>query len=293
MTDDKYLKAENALRQWGFTKTETAERFSPDSPRIIHKVTADNEQYIIKGIPDTKPESVIKGNLAAHRYLGSRELAPRVFAASDGRYYVKEGGYWFFLMEFIDGEPMKATPENEYLLGQLAKRIHSFGDYDCPSGLNDDKSRFYGWFPDKSFKAEFDALLDSLPDFGRLDRCFIHTDLGSRNAMIASDGRPVLIDLDDAGNRSRFLDLGWAFIMQFTEHDEEMHLSYRFDLAKAFLDGYYGTDVPRSEYDLIWQGAVFMHISYMKCYGEDAVEPLWAILKYGLEQKERLWELIK
>lgn len=51
--------------------------------------------------------------------------------------------------------------------------------------------------------------------------------------------------------------------------------------------------MPRSEYDLIWQGAVFMHISYMKCYGEDAVEPLWAILKYGLGQKERLWELIK
>lgn len=292
MADDGYPKAYSALRQWGFTEIEIAERFSSGSPRIIYKVTADKEQYIIKGIPDSVPESVIKGNIAAHRHLGMRELAPCAVNLPDGRYYIRSDGYWFCLMDFIDGEPMKATTENEYILGQLAKRIHSIKDYDHPSGLNDDKSRFYDWFPDKPFKAEFDVLLNNLPDFGKIDRCFIHSDLGPHNVMLASNGRPVLIDLDDAGIGSRFLDLGWAFIMQFTEHDEEMRLSYRFDLAKAFLEGYYGADVPRSEYDLIWHGAVFMHISYMKCYGEDAVEPLWTILKYGIEQKEKLWDLL-
>ncbi len=78
----------------------------------------------------------------------------------------------------------------------------------------------------------------------------------------------MLIDLDDAGIGSRYLDLGWAFIMQFVEHTEQMRLSYRFDLAQAFLEGYYGTArISRMEYDLLWQGAVYMHISYMQSYG--------------------------
>lgn len=46
----------------------------------------------------------------------------------------------------------------------------------------------------------------------------------------------------------------------------------------------------RNEYDLIWKGAVFMHISYMQTYGPYAVDSLWAILNYGMAQKEKLWE---
>ena len=33
-----------------------------------------------------------------------------------------------------------------------------------------------------------------------------------------------------------------------------------------------------------------MHIAYMQCYGPDAVESLWSILKYSMEQKETLWK---
>lgn len=155
---------------------------------------------------------------------------------------------------------MAVTVENERLLGELAKQLHSLCGYKYASALNEDKQRFYDWFSDKPYKEEFDKILDTLPDFGNYDRCFIHTDLG------------------------------WAFIMQFTEHTEDMRLSYRFDLAKAFLNGYYGENpIPREEYDLLWKGAVYMHISYMQCYGPYAVDSLWSILKYGLEQKEKLW----
>ncbi len=33
--------------------------------------------------------------------------------------------------------------------------------------------------------------------------------------------------MDDSGIGSRYLDLGWPFIMQFVEHTDEMVLSYR------------------------------------------------------------------
>ncbi|MDE6608185.1 MAG: phosphotransferase [Lachnospiraceae bacterium] len=269
---------------------EILERLGNDSARLIYKVKADGKISLLKGIPDEKPESAIRGNTEAHKFLGEKEIAPRIITAADGGLYQKSGGYWFYLTEFIDGQPMEATVENERLLGELAKQLHSLQGYKYASALNEDKQRFYDWFSDKPYKEEFDKILDTLPDFGNYDRCFIHTDLGPHNAMIAMDGKPILVDLDDSGTGSRYLDLGWAFIIQFTEHTEDMRLSYRFDLAKAFLNGYYGENpIPREEYDLLWKGAVYMHISYMQCYGPYAVDSLWSILKYGLEQKEKLW----
>lgn len=289
MDSTKYINI--ILQHWNFTEVEIVEQFHKDSPRPIFKVKTDEKFYLLKGIPDSKPESVIAGNISAHKYLGNEKgIAPCVIPLSDGSFYIKVDSFWFYLMEFIDGQNMEATPENEYLLGQIVKKLHSCTDYNYPSGLNEDKSRFYGWFTDKPFKTEFDAILDTLPDFEKLDRCFIHTDLGPHNSMIRNSGEAVLIDLDDAGIGSRYLDLGWAFIMQFVEHTEDMQLSYRFDLAEAFLKGYYGDEqISRDEYDLLWYGAAYMHISYMKCYGPGAVDSLWMILKFGLEQKERLW----
>ena len=46
----------------------------------------------------------------------------------------------------------------------------------------------------------------------------------------------------------------------------------------------------RDEYDPLFYGAEQMHISYMQTYGPYAVNSLWKILKYGMEQKETLWK---
>lgn len=123
---------------------------------------------------------------------------------------------------------------------------------------------------------------------------YIHSDIGPHNSMRRNTGELVFIDLDDAGVGSRYLDLGWPFIMQFVDLNhstKEMH--YRFDLAKAFLSGYYENDrISENEYDLLWYGAIFMHISYMQCYGPYAVDSLWNILKFGIEQKDILWNYI-
>ncbi len=282
------------LRHWNFSKIQVREQIHQDSPRLIFRIEADGGFYILKGIPEEKPEDVIIGNVSAHRFLGNdKGIAPRIFEMTNGGFYVKENGFWFYLTEFIEGVPMSASEENEVLLGRLARQYHSYTGYNLPSGLNEDKHRFYEWFRARDFKGEFDAILDTLPDFSRLERCFIHTDLGPHNTIINTAGRAILIDLDDAGAGSRYLDLGYPFIFQFVEHDDKMNLQYRFDYAKAFLKGYYESKKPqRTEYDLLWHGAVYMHISYMKCYGEDAVDSLWRILKFGIEQKERLWEML-
>ena len=183
-------------------------------------------------------------------------------------------------------------PEDEYRLGQTAKKLHSLQGYHLKSPDSQGKKRFYEWFRDRPFVREFDAILNSIPDFEKLDQCFIHSDMGPHNAMLSRDGRVVFIDLDDSGIGSRYLDLGWPFIMQFVDFNHETEeMRYRFDLAESFLKGYYGEKgISREEYDLIFYGAEQMHISYMQSYGPYAVDSLWKILNYGMNQKEKLWK---
>lgn len=302
MYDPQNINLHEILTYWGFSDTELIQYFHPDSPRIVAKIRNGNNYYILKGIPDTRDgelrgEQTIRGNVLAHQFLGNQNgIAPRIFPTKcdQQKYYLKKDGYWFYLIEFIQGRPMQETPEDELMLGKLARVLHSLEGYSSPSALNENKQRFYSWFSEKPFKAAFDMLLDNLPDFSRYDRCLIHTDLGPHNTIVRINGDAVLIDLDDSGIGSRYLDLGWAFIMQFVEHTENMQLSYRYNLALAFLKGYYGTThISEKEYDLLWQGAVYMHISYMQSYGPDAVDSLWKILQFGLAQKPVLWKMIK
>ena len=204
---------------------------------------------------------------------------------------MNDQGRWFYLMEFIDGRQMEETPEDEYKLAQAVRKMHALQGYPLKSPMTQSKERYYTWFRDRAFVNEFDAILDALPDFEKLDQCFVHTDIGPHNAMLRTNGEVVFIDLDDTGIGSRYLDLGWPFIMQFVDYNhetEEMH--YRFDLAQSFLRGYYGEKgMSREEYDLLFAGAIQMHISYMQTYGPYAVDSLWAILRFGMEQKERIF----
>lgn len=284
------------MQRYGFSNIKLLEQFHKDSSRLICKVSADDKIFMIRGLPEITAKDTIEGNVSAHAYLGNcKQLSPRIICMPDGANYTKEAGYWFYVLEYIAGEHLKENETDEKELGRVLRKLHTYSDYSYPSGLDEDKTDFYGWFSDKRFKKEFDAILDRLPDFNKLDRCFIHSDMGPHNSLRTVNGDIVLIDLDDAGIGSRYLDLGWPFIMQFVKYNRTTRqMRYRMDLAEAFLSGYYeGNKITRSEYDLLWQGAIFMHISYMQDYGPEAVEPLWEILKFGIEQKEELWQLIE
>ena len=280
---------------WELENPCIEEQLKDEPVRPVFKIKTDSGRYILKGFSCEMPESTIAGNVRAHLFLGNEKgLAPRIIPAKTGKYYVCDNEYWFYLMEFIEGRQIQETPDDEFLLGKVARQLHELEGYSEKSPFSQSKSKFYEWFRDRDFVKEFDAILDEIPDFELLDQCFVHTDLGPHNAMLDKDGKVVFVDLDDAGIGSRYLDLGWPFIMQFVDfnHDTE-EMKYRFDLAESFLRGYYGeADIKRDEYDLLFFGAEQMHISYMQTYGPYAVDSLWKILKYGMEQKEVLWEMI-
>ncbi len=285
------IQLQAVLEHWDLLHPRVEKRLQEKSPRLVYRIGGDSGRYVLKGFPRDVREDVIRSNVKAHLFLGNeKNLAPRIFPLKTGEYYIPDQGYWFYLMEFIEGRQMEETPEDEYRIGQAAKALHRLRGYTLKSPEIQSKKRFYEWFRDRGFAGEFDAVLDTLPDFEKLDQCFVHTDIGPHNTMLRQDGAVVFIDLDDAGIGSRYLDLGWPFIMQFVDFDTE-EMNYRFDLAESFLRGYYGEAGPtREEYDLLFFGAEQMHISYMQSYGPDAVDSLWEILKYGMSQKEALWD---
>ena len=287
---------ETVLKNWKLDNPEIGERFNDNSPRLIFRIHTCSQDYVLKGQPCSISEDTVKSNVSAHLFLGNKNgMAPKVYPTKTREFYISDQGYWFYLMEFIEGRQMEETPEDEYKIGQAARKLHALQDYDIKSPDPYTKPLFYTWFRDRSFVKEFDAILDSIPDFEMLDQCFVHTDIGPHNTMLKSDGKVMFIDLDDTGIGSRYLDLGWPFIMQFVDLNHETdEMNYRFDLAKSFMRGYFGEDeILREEYDLIFYGAMQMHISYMQSYGPDAVEALWQILLFGMEQKELLWEMLQ
>ena len=293
MQDKVQIQA--VLDRWDLKNPSIEKQLQEKSPRLIFKIKTDSGCFVLKGYPCKTPEDTIKSNVQAHLFLGKEKgLAPRVYPLKTGQYYTCDQGYWFYLMEFIEGRQMEETPEDEYRIGQAARELHKLQGYNRVSPDSQSKKRFYEWFRDKPFVKEYDAILDEIPDFEKLEQCFVHTDIGPHNTMLSQEGKVVFIDLDDTGIGSRYLDIGWPFIMQFVDYNqdtEEMH--YRFDLAKSFLKGYYGEkNITRKEYDLLFYGAEQMHISYMQSYGPYAVDSLWMILKYGMSQKETLWDMI-
>ncbi|WP_022762988.1 hypothetical protein [Butyrivibrio sp. AD3002] len=80
---------------WDLDNPEIGERFNEESARLMFKIKTETQDYLLKGLPDSVPESTIKSNTSAHLYLGNENgMAPGIFAAKDGNYYIKDHGNW-------------------------------------------------------------------------------------------------------------------------------------------------------------------------------------------------------
>jgi hypothetical protein len=107
------------------------------------------------------------------------------------------------------------------------------------------------------------------------------------------NGQLIFIDLDDAGIGSKYIDLGYPLICQFVRfHNSKL----KFDElnAIAFYRGYQLNHLlNEDEIELTFQGAVFMQMMYMNSFGDNAIDAMWSILEYGLNNKELLKSAIR
>ena len=161
----KKVQLQAVLEHWELRNPCTEEQLNGKPPRLVYKIKTDSGQFVLKGFPCKTPETTISSNVQAHLFLGNDyNLAPRLYRLKDGRYYFCEQGYWFYLMEFIEGRQMEETPKDAYMIGQAARKLHSLKDYSRKTPDDQSKKRFYEWFRDLPFVREFDAILDKIPD---------------------------------------------------------------------------------------------------------------------------------
>ena len=158
------------LEHWNLCNPCVEGQLNEKSPRLIFKISTDSGRFVLKGFPCEISETRIRSNVRAHLFLGKeKDFAPQIYPLKEGGYYVSDQGYWFYLMGYIEGRQMKETPEDEYRIGVATRKLHNLQGYSLKSPEIQSKRRFYEWFRDRSFVKEFDAILDNIPDFERLD----------------------------------------------------------------------------------------------------------------------------
>lgn len=280
---------------WSFNEVEQLDKYDVWGERLVERYRVDGKDVVLKGI-GTVNEDVIISNVKAHQFLGNDHgMAPSIINTKFGSTHIKINDYYFYLMSYIDGRQLEDTVEDCIKLRDATRRMHELNEYPYTSPLYsiEKRKKYRSWFDDQTFKEEFNTIIDGLIDFDMKEKCFIHTDIGPHNAKLDADGNVVFVDLDDAGYGPKDLDLGWPFIMQFVDHNKETgEMKYQFDLAVGFLKGYFsGNPIPQEVFDDLWDGAIYMHISYMKVYGPEAVVPLWNILNYGIANKNELYKM--
>lgn len=279
--------------QWGLRDVRIAGKIESKGSRSIYIVECCEGKFALKQFAPSLPEASIRQYTHALLHMQGRglKLSPSICTTMGAELYVRHDDTFLYLMEFVEGEPLRETPEDEYDLGQASALLHTIADYPHESGLNVKEriAGMYDRFHDYPFKREYDRIVDDLPDFESYRQSFIHTDIGPHNAMRADDGRIVFLDFDDAGSGSPLIDAGYPLICQFVRFQEDGSIRFDSANAKAFYAGYLSQmTLSEREKEIVFDGAVFMQLMYMPCYGDEGVLPMWKLLQYALEHKEEL-----
>lgn len=286
----------NTLKEaYGFTHIEVLETLQQKGKRIVYTLVCDQKKMVLKQFGDPIDEEWLKKNLYAQAYLGDRGLAPKVIKHKSGTYVKDETGY-MYLMDYIDGRTLEENHQDMYDSGRLAGKLHKIESFKHEASIDTEVKidKMKKWFTSQNFKEDYNRILNDLPEFKTLKRCFIHTDITADNVMKTKENQMVFIDMDDAGLGSLFIDAGYPLITQCIRFDDDGVLAFNESIAKAFYSGYFTEKtIEYEEIKHIFDGAVFMQIYYMPCFGREHVPALWQILSYGMDRKTEIIELLE
>lgn len=279
--------------RWGLRDVQIAGKIESKGSRSIYIVESCEGKFALKQFAPSLSEDNIRQYTHAmlHMQASRLKLSPALCTTMAAELYIRHNDTYMYLMEYVEGEPLRETPEDEYDLGQASALLHTIIDYPYESGLNVRERivNMYDRFHDYPFKREYDLIVDALPDFDAYRQSFIHTDIGPHNAMRAADGRIVFLDFDDAGSGSPLIDAGYPLICQFVRFQEDGSIRFDAANAQAFYAGYLSQmALSEREKEIVFDGAVFMQLMYMPCYGDEGVLPMWKLLQYALEHKGEL-----
>jgi len=281
--------------KWDISELKIISEFKTNGGRNAYKIEAKEGTYVLKMYPPEFEETNIKKYTDALNFISAKsdiKIAPLIYCNKENALYSKINDRYVYIMEYIEGRLLNDTPQEEYKLGQASANIHKICDYQHRSCL-DVQERILNMknrFSEYPFKNEYDEIVNSLPDFDKYKQTFIHTDIGPHNAIITDDEKIIFIDFDDAGMGSLFIDIGYPLITQFVQINKATKvIEFNYEKAKAFYQGYKSNfNISQKDKQLIFDGAVFMQLMYMPCYGIEGIQYMWDILKFALNNKDKL-----
>ena len=81
---------ETVLNYWELDSPEICEQFNKESPRLIFRIRTGVQDYLLKGLPCSIPETTVKSNVQAHLFLGNENgMAPKLYPTKTGEFYVR------------------------------------------------------------------------------------------------------------------------------------------------------------------------------------------------------------
>ncbi|RKN85743.1 phosphotransferase enzyme family protein [Paenibacillus ginsengarvi] len=283
---------------WRLTNVSALQTIEGKGNRSIRVFAAAEGIFALKTFDPALPEERIVDYTGALVYLQDQRpgISPKLVSTAAAGTYIRHEHQYMYLMEYIQGRQLEETEEDEYKLGRAAASLHRLRGCPVRANLNvreriaDMCKRFHAY----PFKSEYDRIIGSLPDFDALPQSFIHTDIGPHNAMMSAEGNVVFIDLDDAGEGSTVIDAGYPLIAQFVRFDPHTgEIRFNAALARAFYAGYFSMQpVPGLHKELLFDGAVFMQLMYMPCYGESGIMPMWELLAYAIRNRDAMLKAI-
>lgn len=278
---------------WDFKKIELIKAIRSGKSKKIYLIETNEGKFILMGFGPTHTQKSFLKYISVLEYLENKpvKLAPKIIIDKEGNSYSKIDDNFICIMEYIDGRTLRQNPEDEYRLGQTVALLHSFDDFEIESDvrINDTIKTIYKKFDECPYKSKLYKIIDVLPSFYNYGQGFIHGDIAPHNAIINKNNEAILIDFDEAGKGSIYIDAGFPLIAQFVRFHGPGDLRFNYENAKAFYSGYSSiTKLETKDKQLIYAGAVFWQLAHMPSYQPGIENNMLDILKFAIVNKDEL-----
>lgn len=277
-------------------KVKILKDFDVKGGRFVLLIEIGSRKYILKVSSKKRLESEIQIDTEAIYYLNAQKtkFAPQIITTKTNALHTKIDDLFLYLLEYIEGKDIIENPENFNNLAKALYKLHQLNSFDkaSPFKYKELKAKLLTLMPNQSFKLEYDAIINSLPELSEENQVFIHTDITCLNAKYNQENEIIFLDFDDAGMGSKYIDISQPLITQFVRFYEGK-LKFNKENSIAFYKGYQlEKKFTQKEKELIFEVALFMQLMQITWFGEENEIYLWQILQFAIENKVELMATI-
>ncbi len=280
-------------RHWNLDHVVPGAVLQQSPTRTVIAIQADQGTFVVKAYENAwalglvnPTTSEIDRHLHIFDFLAETRFghAPSLLRTATGSRFAQTDDATVCVLSLIDGDAPPSTPETWAVLGRIAARVGEYGNYPYPYGIPvagtiAELTRNAERYPFRTDMLRLISALDMLVD---QPPCLIHGEINTRNAIMAPDGRILLLDWDQAGTGPWPLEPGYPLITTFLSED----LVFDSAAASAFYGSWSaGREITAEHREFVFTAAVLHALRYLK-FGDPARR--WARIQHAVAHKDAL-----